>query len=114
MGLDISAYRNMTPALRVGDEDLAEYWNETIAYQEKSFPGRAEGLTTGSHFECEDLHAFRAGSYSGYNWWRNQLALMAYGKSAEEIWREPNPSGPFIELIDFSDCEGVIGPIVAA
>jgi hypothetical protein len=114
MGLDISAYSKMTPAPGIGDENLAAYWAEIIAHQEKSFPGRTEGLTSGSHFKCEELHAFRAGSYGGYNWWRNQLALMAYGKSAEEIWSDPNLAGPFIEVINFSDCEGIIGPVVAA
>ena len=49
---------------------------------------------------------FRAGSYSGYNQWRNQLANLV-GTTDKRIWENPVP-GPFVELINFSDCEGTI------
>ena len=64
---------------------------------------------------CEDSFAFQAGSYMYYSKWRNQLAEMAGLGSAEAVRTNPEKEGlPFVELINFSDCEGVIGPKVAA
>lgn len=61
---------------------------------------------------------FRAGSYSSYNHWRENLAQLAgYPKKgssargashAAGAWEASG--GPFWELINFSDCEGTIGP----
>ncbi|MEN9870269.1 MAG: hypothetical protein RLZZ171_1257, partial [Cyanobacteriota bacterium] len=35
-------------------------------------------------------------------------------KSVEEVWNNPEQKGPFVELINFSDCEGVIGSSLSA
>lgn len=61
-------------------------------------------------------HGFRAGSYSYYNWWRNELANFALGVDAEDVWFEPHMyrGQPFVELINFTDCDGRIGTTVAA
>ena len=57
--------------------------------------------------------SFRAGSYGGYSTWRNMLAEAAGYDSADQVWAGEF-SGPFVELINFSDCEGYIGPHVSA
>jgi hypothetical protein len=59
---------------------------------------------------------FRAGSYSGYNWWRNELSLFALDEEASNVWVEPRSfrGKAFWELIDFTDCGGRIGTTVAA
>ena len=70
---------------------------------------------------------FRAGSYSGYNHWREKLAEIAgypsietdrFGSGLKEMRHDAGAreagSGPFYELIWFSDCEGIIGPITSA
>lgn len=69
----------------------------------------------GEYSGSDDYH-FRAGTYSGYNAWRNELSLMANGVSAEQLWneREKRQGAPFYELIDFSDCDGAIGAKVSA
>ena len=62
-------------------------------------------------YTAENEMSFRAGSYSGYNQWRNELAVFAGYDSAEFVWEMEHPWGkPFVELINFSDCEGIIGP----
>lgn len=48
---------------------------------------------------------FRAGSYSGYNAWREELASLA-GYTPEEAWSGKIEAAPFLELVNFSDCEG--------
>ena len=77
----------------------------------KAFPGRVDGLHPEMAYSgCEDSFAFQAGSYMYYCKWRNRLAEMAGLGSAEAVRTNPEKEGlPFVELIDFSDCEGVIG-----
>ena len=92
------------------------YLREALAYTNKAFPGRADGLHPEMAYSgCEDSFVFQAGSYMYYSKWRNQLAEMAGLGSAEAVRTNPEKEGlPFVELINFSDCEGVIGPKVAA
>jgi hypothetical protein len=63
-----------------------------------------------------DVIAFRAGSYSGYNKWREALALRALGLPAFTVWNDPSRfvELPFFELINFSDGQGTIGPDAAS
>lgn len=102
MGLNISAYSNLR----------ALYKNETpekIAsfYKNEDFPGRAAGIVDDAVYTYDECFSFRAGSYTGYNEWRNQLAQLAGYESAEDCWTKTE--GPFWELINFTDCEGVLG-----
>lgn len=128
MGLDITAYRNVEAVrpLNKGVDD--DGYAEKLArfYNNKDFRGRFDGLEEGMLYRYAEAHGFRAGSYSGYNAWREWLASLVagYPKSDHErygvaeklaaatVWN--GASGPFSELINFSDCEGTIGPVVAA
>jgi hypothetical protein len=119
MGLDITAYRLLSkvenPEL---DEDgypiAGHQWRcRRIEYTDRDFPGRAAGLESQVIYAFTDSFDFRAGSYGGYNQWRDQLARLAGYASAEDCWSN-HQSGAFWELINFSDCEGVIGRNVAA
>jgi hypothetical protein len=60
--------------------------------------------------------SFRVGSYGYYNWWRGELSRFALGVEADDVWMEPGDfrGRPFVELIDFTDCDGRIGTTVAA
>lgn len=51
------------------------------------------------------IHRFRAGSYSGYGMWRNDLR--------ERFNPELRPEGPFYELIWFADNEGTLDEMAA-
>lgn len=121
MGLDITARSRLAPApsAAVNDEGDPVDWGAhqrltqgLIDFTEKAWPGRTEGLAPGVYTFGGEL-SFRAGSYSGYNEWRRNLARMAHGVPPEAVWRRKLP-GPFVELISFSDCEGLIGPAAAA
>lgn len=58
---------------------------------------------------------FRAGSYSSYNYWRSDLAKFTTGHTVESYWgTEGDINLPFYELINFTDCDGVIGWEAAA
>ena len=84
-----------------------------MEWSERHFPGRAEGIDARTVYGFGDSFGFHAGSYSGYGMWCNRLAHFAGFPSAEFVF-ENKPAGPFVELIDFADSEGVIGPVVSA
>ncbi|MFD5195046.1 hypothetical protein ACFVL4_16655 [Bacillus subtilis] len=108
MGLDITAYKNLKV---VENPQLDEYgdiknwkteWTpgESMKWSEEHFPGRGEGVDPDKFYTWEESFSFRAGSYSGYGWWRRKLEEFK-GNTA------------FQELINFADNEGTIGPVVS-
>lgn len=127
MGLDISYYSGVTLA-KAGHrfEDGQCFSDEHIrAYNLREFRDHGEGLSeievsrSAVWYACvtaKSEEGFRAGSYSGYGAWREQLSLMVFGHPAEHIWANAKQfiGEPFFELINFSDCEGAIGPVVSA
>lgn len=92
------------------------------------FPGRADELDDDAIYEFDgEVGRFRAGSYGGYNVWRDELARLAgypetryrsdYSDRDElrydaGAWEATE--GPFWELINFADNEGDIGAAVSA
>lgn len=122
MGLDITAYAKLAaaPDAKVDEDGYPEDYDthvkidrEMIEFIEKQWPGRTAGLTPGIFIFGEE-HDFCAGSYSGYNHWRDWLAKVVDWDDADACWRSGKTEGPFIELINFPDNEGYIGPMVAA
>jgi hypothetical protein len=144
MGLDITAYSNLKhigkhefdPLLNEGEPGPHCYYeNHVQAYAYDSFPDSFRGLPvigTEHHGSsaflasgCYEItpktetHGFRAGSYSGYGQWRQNLASQ-FNPAALYLDRKgpgmakPDPELPFYELIWFADNEGCIGPEAAA
>jgi len=129
MGLDITAYSKLR---RIGEHDLDPecnqgepgpwcYYKGHIQASAYDFPQSFRGIPLltsprpdafalwGGCYETTPetrMHAFRAGSYGGYNQWRANLQ--------EQFNPERHPDGPFYELIWFADNEGTIGPEAAA
>lgn len=126
MGLDITAYSKLE-YLELMDVGAWEekYWSHerdmpfttVIAYHwAEEYADRAIPIVQGGVYKIGgEEFGFRAGSYSGYNHWRAQLSLMATGLSPSTIWAasERYADVPFYALINFSDCEGIIGAIVS-
>lgn len=136
MGLDITAYSHMKTAGEYrthGDEDgegCEEELEHTVTFAYDGFERSMRGLTgvekqgiVGSNFIGGDCYApteqtesmgFRAGSYSGYNAWRDELAKIAGFSNAGDYWNgSAGEDAPFYELINFADNEGTIGPEAA-
>ncbi|MBT2142733.1 MULTISPECIES: hypothetical protein [unclassified Rhodanobacter] len=127
MGLDITAYRKLEPAPMQGfDADGEPLQMDAVRlYRNGDFPGRADDIDESVAYVPSDSFDFRAGSYRGYNQWREQLAELAGYPIGEYVqcgvttesrcvgfWN--GETGPFSELINFADNEGVIGASVAA
>jgi hypothetical protein len=134
MGLDITAYSRLTavgqhlkdPAKNEGEpgglNDWCYYDNHVQAFAYDCFPASFRGIPvlrtdvrSGTGFlhggcyattEATETHDFRAGSYGGYNAWRDDLR--------EQFNPDQSPDGPFYELIWFADNEGCIGELAAA
>jgi len=112
MGLDITAYRGLR-ALRTLEPYDDNYDHDDVSfYVNPDFAGRADGVDCSQAYEAEEAHRFRAGSYGGYNRWREWLASLV-DTTPQRVWAGEKPAA-FGELILFSDCEGTIGPVVAA
>lgn len=117
MGLDITAYSQLKDTGRPIDWAVDEV-NAYIPHNHQDFAKRCVEFTPGNAFEYEDtLHA-RIGAYSYYGAWREKLAKLAgyspvTGRTSpysEGAWAATE--GPFRELIDFTDCDGVLGTAV--
>ncbi|WP_455799077.1 hypothetical protein [Acinetobacter baumannii] len=128
MGLSCTAYKKLSQFEGTYDDQSDSVLNEDTGLVVKdsdyflpslnsSFPNHAQELVDGGFYTFEDDYWFRAGSYSGYNNFREQLAKLAGYPALEGEGNRHNhsngawkaESGPFWELINFSDCEGVIG-----
>ena len=129
MGLDISVYSKIVLIdgdTREGEGYDEKYWGKTdfeTMYIWDGFFTRDDmhhapwtnGLQPGVYRVDGKAYDFRAGSYSGYNHWREKLCMMAHHISPPTIWSDPDKfkDVKFFYLINFSDCEGVIGPEIA-
>lgn len=123
-GLDVAAYEGLAivPSPQLDRDGMPKALNEIIL-SPTHFAERFAGLKAGAVYRYKASFEFRAGSYSGYNRWRNELAKLAgytpspYTFDGKTVLRYDvtvwsGAKGPFWELISFSDAEGVIGPEV--
>ena len=127
MGLDISVYTHVTPLPETGAWDEEPDWDAGVRriYQNACFITRGAGVELpkaqpgrdgSSDFHFGDFSvsegpSFHAGSYSGYNRWREQLASLV-GADLDGLWADGGTDVPFGELLNFTDCEGFLGPEV--
>jgi len=110
VGLDIIAFRNIKKVDCIFNEDR-ELKNDVVRfYVNEHFTGRADDIENEACYKYQ-LGTSSSYGYSGYNYLRNELAKLAGYQDAQDCWTKS--SGPFWELINFSDCEGVIGASVS-
>lgn len=73
------------------------------------------------NWKTENLFRVPSISYSTYGNWRECLCKYIIGRSLQDAWdqartakeeHEPYPSDGYL-IVDFSDCEGTIGPTAA-
>jgi len=114
MGLDVTAYRKLTPV-----KHLAKPSDDTMRIlRHPAFPGRCDDLQDRGLYRYEnDTLDFGCGGYGRYGIWRDRLAKLAgypkvhgseYGHDySAGAWNAEE--GPFWELINFADNEGTLG-----
>lgn len=111
MGLDIIAYSKLKKnehLSTMSEEDREDLdincliMSPVLTEIDEAFPGRAEPLKyNGDIYTCGSYKEYGIGSYGTYGWFRRALEAFSEDRDC------------FNELIDFSDCEGVIGSIVS-
>lgn len=126
MGLDITAYSKLeTPdplVRKVLDKLLlTDNREEVFEFSERHIasPDNWIGdMQPGKYYETSKTETFdfRAGSYSVYNTYRKMISECFLDATQNEVWdNEKKFEGkPFYEQVNFSDCEGFIGPEVSA
>jgi len=116
MGLDVTAYKRVTlvRAMTVQQANAENYdpWprSETLLYVDHPCRTQHDGMVEGA-YAYEGAFCFHAGSYHGYNLWRNRLADLV---GVARAGTQGSHGGPFAELIHFADNDGFIGPRTAA
>lgn len=111
MGLDIIAYSELKKneyLSTMSEEDREDLdincliMSPVLTEIDEAFPGRAEPLKyNGDIYTCGSYKEYGIGSYGTYGWFRRALETFSENRDC------------FNELIDFSDCEGVIGSVVS-
>jgi hypothetical protein len=139
MGLDIAYFSNIRK-VKLDDEDEDDVYNHDLHTQDNDFIYQLGSLKRLSAYDTtsdSEIGRVRMGAYSTYNNWRNQLAIIAGYGSAQNVWNDEDfdPMAtkfynlrylklkklkdpdfqveiikPFYPLINFTDCDGVIGP----
>jgi hypothetical protein len=129
MGLDITAYAGLKALDAVynrNGEPIDIITRQPVEcvelYVNNSFPNRELPFTDAPYSYTGKMSCFYM-SYSGYGRWREELAKIAgypaipdgvgefsARSHSEGCWAATE--GPFFELINFSDCEGVLGTTV--
>lgn len=99
--------------VRLYEDGTPEETRVTSFYSNPEFPAHISGLDSTIFYRCNGKKMkFGAATYDEYCEFKNHLAKITGFASAEELWKT---SGPifFMELINFSNCEGTIGPIIS-
>ena len=110
MGVSITAYKNIKFLAKEIDWD--NIGKDEIGLYKVGFD-RSDGFSEGT-YSFTDEFTIMSKSYGGYNIWRNNLCGAVHSFQAQYLWDHREFEGfqalAFYELIDFSDCEGFLGP----
>jgi hypothetical protein len=122
MGLDIKVWTGPLEKVDLPQEDLKSNDFHERAYEEgwlvPYVPDeklhREAPLQARVPYATHGSYSFHAGSYGGYNQYREALCEMALDATPQDVWHsyDEYAGRPFAEQINFSDCEGTIGPDV--
>lgn len=107
MGLDIHLYTGLEKI----ESNVLEGDSIITLYPSEIFSRGEDGLV--GTYRFKDSDHFHAGNYSSYNYWRNKLCELTNSMSDKEFWDLDVHELPFYKLINFSDCDGFIGPLTA-
>lgn len=116
MGLVISAFDGvkLVRAMTVKESNGIETPDgQVYLYQDGDRP-QSDGMVDGFYTFADKSRRHDVGPYSSYGFFRDALSRLMLAMSAEDVWSSKRTEGPFVELINFSDCDGFIGPKTSA
>lgn len=103
MGLSCIAYHNIQEYMGE-DEDGGKFF-----YNHPAFPYAARDISENIRYTYEWSDGFLNCSYTTFGQWRRWLACSVGWDSFEDAVSNGKLGDPFYELLNFSDCEGVLG-----
>lgn len=116
MGLDIGYYKlgkkvEVDDTIETWSEEFYDKYGHDLIWLNNDYEMEQSDDLDG-FYSAERLGGFRAGSYSGYGQYRRTLrrlsiVAMAENKELDEKYKDEIP---FDLQLNFSDCEGFIGP----
>ncbi len=80
--------------------------NEDYAFHMYNTKDTNQNVKKEGYYAGKRIYSTGNVSYSTYGKYRNKLCKAVTGLDAEQVWNNPHPDLPFIEMINFSDCEG--------
>jgi hypothetical protein len=112
MSLNITAFSR---ARFVHNDEACKEDDHHTIWSMPEFVDRLDGKEIGCYVSDGKEMAFAAGSYSGYNRWREILSFVALDVVPEVVWENVDEYAgkPFVELINMADNEGAIGPVTS-
>lgn len=118
MGVDCTAFERVE-LVRVCDhtELSTADWDYLYEHDQRylgnlpEFVERGDGLPDGIYQISGDSLSIHR-SYGGYNAFRERLCWSVLGVSPRDVWNDPDAYAhrSFFSIINFSDCEGFLGP----
>ncbi len=121
MGLDCRAFERVelvNATSKPTPEEWEQYEDDALVWlgNGPAFAQRNGGLVDGFYRWSGGTEGWRAGSCSGYGAIRKVVCRLALGVNAESVWEHPDrfAGRPLVELIEFTDCDGFLGPEVCA
>lgn len=133
MGLDFIVYKGVTPAESIPEKDVCNAHGPLFVsiptfFNDKSYEGMSDLVLVDENssdekwlvgaFNYDDTdHDTPHFSYSGWGIFRNALAQAFMSTSAGAVWKDTTGkyvNHPMNALINYSDCEGVMGPVACA
>jgi hypothetical protein len=113
MGLDTSGIRNLRRVENPTEQQIEDGYVFRFYVHEGIFERTQEGVDPNAYYHVSDAHAdYFSGpgySYGSHMGFRRALAKLV-GVDADDIWDGIVTDCPFYDLINYSDCEGTIGP----
>lgn len=120
MGLSVIAYRDLKITHANAYDKAGDRLDdvEAVFYKNEAFPEQYDNLVEHAGYDGVSIRG-PSYAYSAHGRWREALAILAGYKSDQghahahsmACWN--GATGPFSELINFSDCEGAIGPLTS-
>lgn len=114
MGLDIYLYQQVKFVCENTDDvDYEEMVDDKELHLFFNNKGGCENMAKPGWYSADEGDHVVGRAYSGHNRLRAQLAELI-GMTDNQIWNDPKPDIPFVEFINFSDCEGSMDTEVCA
>lgn len=117
MGLQITAYNRLelVEGCKEQEKDYFENVNSRVItlFDNPEFPFHIGTLNGQSLYKVKgQSFSFRSGNTKSFKDWKEWLAKVGGYGSLSDAWKSKH-YGPFLELLNFSDSEGTIGPVLA-